>query len=164
MKKYKVKTVKFVFTPRLNRGNDWERPTEPDYHFGNRYTEKLNMLDYNKNHISYLFSDELVDDPRQYDQEAKYTVSEAHILLLKYLEDSLKQARSEKRRIDKLEKNHVKRLNFPAGTDVQVVGLGYAKSINKRDLAHNLIAVKKYRKIVKDILTSPEYLWELLNK
>jgi hypothetical protein len=166
MKKYKPKTVKFIFTPKLNRGNDWSKPTKPDYHFGNRYTEELNTYQYNRNHISVLFSDELenANDDRRFDKKATYTVNEAHILLLKYLEDCLKSARKEKRRLDTLEKIHTKRFDSVKDVNITVLGLGYAKTVNARELAHNLEAVKKYRKIVKEIKASPEYLWELLNK
>lgn len=164
MKKYKLKLVKFVFSHKLHRGNDWDKPTEPDYHFGNKYTDKLNSYIYNRNHISLLFSDELKDDPRQYDKKAKYTVNEAHILLLKYLEDNLKQARKEKRRLDRITIDSKNYPRNPLTNEFMSSGLQYARTVNNRELAHNLNAVKVYRKVVKDILKSPEYMWELLNK
>jgi hypothetical protein len=166
MKKYKTKTVKFIFTPKLNRGNDWSKPTKPDYHFGSRYTEELNPFQYNCNRISVLFSDELENDndDRRFDKKATYTINEAHILLLKYLEDCLKSARKEKKRLDTMEKYHTKRYDSFKDVNITFLGLGYAKTVNARELAHNLEAVKKYRKIVKEIKASPEYLWELLNK
>jgi hypothetical protein len=43
-------------------------------------------------------------------------------------------------------------------------GLEYALTLNNRELAHTLEAVKKYRKIVKEIKASKEYMWETLNK
>jgi|688.fasta_scaffold48638_6 hypothetical protein len=164
MKKYKTKLVKFVFTPKLYIGDDWYKPPNPDYHFGNRYTEELNTYQYNRNHISVLFSDELSDDPRQYNRKAKYTINEAHIILLQYLEDRLKSARAEKRRLDRLTTNSKNYPRNPITNEYMSSGLEYALTLNNRELAHTLEAVKKYRKIVKEIKASKEYMWETLNK
>ena len=150
MKKYKPKLVKFVFTPKQYSGSEWSTPLPVNYNFGNKHTDQLNEYLYNRNHISLLFSDELRDDPRCYDKKTKFTENEAYILLLKYLEDRLKSARKEKRRLDRVkDSDH---------------GHEYARKVNNRELIHNTEAVKIYRKKVKEILASKEYMWEQLNK
>jgi hypothetical protein len=119
---------------------------------------------YNRNNISILFSDELADDIRKWDTKSKFTENEANILLLKYLEDRLKSARAEKRRLDRLTTNSKNYPRHPITNELMNSGLEYAKTVNNRELTQNLEAVKFYRKIVKDILKSPEYMWETLNK
>ena len=164
MKKFKTRYVKFVFTPKQHRGSDWATAAEPDYRFGNRYTDTIHQYNWDQNHISIIFSDELYGDPRKYDKKVKFTKNEAHILLLKYLEDNLKNARKEKRRLDEIKKRVETQPIIEDVINLELVGYDYARTVNNRNLEHNSKAVKKYRKIVKEILASKEYMWEQLNK
>jgi len=164
MKKYKPKLVKFVFTPKQYSGSEWSTPQPVDYHFGNKHSDKLSEYTYNRNHISLLFSDELRDDVRQYDKKAKFTENEAYILLLKYVEDRLKLARKEKRRLDRVELSIKNSPALPEHIAWSNHGYNYARTVNNRELKHNTQAVKVYRKKVKEILASKEYIWEQLLK
>ena len=51
MKKYKLKTVKFVFTPKQIAGRDWKEPCPSSYRFGNKFTETTNKYEYHQHHI-----------------------------------------------------------------------------------------------------------------
>lgn len=164
MKKYKPKLVKFVFSHKLHRGNDWKLAPEPEYYFGNRHTDTLNEYQFNQNHISMLFSDELKNDTRCYDKSAKFTENEAYLLLLKYLEDRLKKARSEKKRLDKMVMEHENYPKLPDCIKMLSTGIDYARTVNNRELTQLNEAVKIYRKKAKEILASKEYLWEQLLK
>lgn len=164
MKKYKPKMVKFVFCQKNYSGNEWATATPADYRFGNRRTDDVHQCRWNQNHIAVLFSDELKDDPRRWDKKAKFTENEASILLLKYLEDNLKKAQKEKRRLDHLEKSEKKYPKLPDHLNLLSTGIQYARKVNDRSLVHNKEAVKIWRKKVKEILNSKEYLWEQLLK
>lgn len=162
MKKYKPRLVKFVYNRKQYTGENWSTSPPVDIHFGNRFTDTINSYQYNGNNISMLFSDELKGDVRQYDKKAKFTESEASILLLKYLEDRLKKARKEKKRLDQYEISLAKYPTLP--DNIKVYSTDYARTVNNRELTYNTEAVKIWRKKVKEILASPEYLWEQLNK
>ena len=164
MKKYKLKTVKFVFTPKQIAGRDWKEPCPSSYRFGNKFTETTNKYEYHQHHIGILFSDELQHDKRKYDKKAKFSESEASILLLEYLKNNLKESQKEKRRLDRLDKSQNK---YPKTGIIDQINEGmmsYARIVNNRELKHNKESCKIWRKIVKEIKESPEYIWELLNK
>jgi len=161
MAKFKIKNVKFVYTPKNHRGNDWATPPDVKIGFGNRHTDEYNQYMFHSNYIGVLFSDYLHGDPRKYKKSAKFTESEAMILLLKYLEDNLKEARKTKKELDKILLD-VK--NFNTNSHAQKTMWEYSISVNKRELAYNIAACKIWRKKVRVIKKSPEYLWEQLLK
>ena len=158
MAKFKIKYVKFVYTPKHRPGTDWATAPKPVIGFGNRHTDEWNQYMFNSNNISIIFSEYLKDDPRKYDKKAKFTESEASILLLKYIEDRLARARKEKRRLDKMTTGMA---GLPGKN---ICGIEYAKTVNKRELTYNTEAAKIWRKKVREIKKSPEYLWEQLSK
>lgn len=145
----KIKYVKFIFTPIFNRGSDWATPPKPVIGFGNRHTDEWNQYLFNGNHIGIIFSDYLKDDPRKYDKKAKFTENEAAILLLQYLEDNLKKARKNKKELQATEESLVTE---------------YLRKVTERELIFNTEACKIWRKKVREIKKSKEYMWELLNK
>lgn len=150
MAKFKIKYVKFVFFPKNRNGNDWNKTPEPDIRFGNRCTDTVNEYKWNKLHISHVFSEFLNDDNRRWRKDSKFTTSEATIMLLKYIEKKLKKCHSEHKRLMKLDENSA--------------GIYYAKNVNVRDREFYKQAAKLWRKKVKDLKKSPEYLWEQLSK
>jgi len=161
MKKYKIKHVKFVFTPKQHRGTDWAVPPNVDIGFGSKHTDEWNRYNFNSNHIGVIFSDYLQGDPRKYSRKAKFTESEASILLLKYIEDNLKEARKSKRELFKTLENIE---NYGVTPHAQSAMFEYALTVNKRELAFNIEAAKIWRKKVREIKKSPEYMWEQLTK
>ena len=162
MAKFKLNKYKFIFYPRRYAGaSDWAKSSPVDYHFGNKRTEKLNQYQYSKVDMGSFFSDQLKNDDRRWKHQAKFTESEATILLLQYLEDKLKSARKEKKRLDEMEKK--KSFEFGHRQNM-MIHLDYARTVNNRELAHLIPACKIYRKKVKEIKKSPEYLWELMIK
>lgn len=161
MAKFKLPKYKNIFYPRRYSGaHDWKEPTPVDYHFGNNHTEQLHQYKYCKISMGLYFSDYLKEDDRLYDKKATFTESEATILLLAYLEDHIKRARKEKKRllrqIEIYEQNNTLSHNAPS--------LEYALTVNKRELLHLEPAVKIYRAKVKAIKKSKEYVWEQLLK
>ena len=162
MKKYKPRLVKFVYNRKQYSGENWAEMPPVDIHFGNRFTDTINSYQYNGNNISMLFSDELEGDVRKWDKKAKFTESEASILLLKYLEDRLKKARKQKKLLDQQDIDLAKYPKLPDG--LNIFSTNYARTVNTRELMYNTEAVKIWRKKVKEILASPEYVWEQLNK
>lgn len=164
MKKYKTKMVKFVFYRRQYRDDRWADSPPVDYKLGNKHTEELCRYQYHSIHISHMFSDELVGDPRRWDKKAKFSINEATILLLQHMEDRLRLATNEKKRLDRLEIKLKSYPSHPAIDLIQNTGYEYARKINQRELTHVKEAVKIYRKVVKEIKESKEYLWELMMK
>lgn len=165
MAKYKIKYVKYVFNHKLYRGERWAETPPAEHYFGNRYTETLNSYQFNQNYICDIFSDFLEDDPRKWDKKAKFTEAEAHILLLKYLEKSLRDARTEKKRLDGLEETLARVPQLPNNLGhYSEDGLSYARVVNNRSLDFCQKAVKIYRKKVREIKKSPQYLWEQICK
>lgn len=161
MKKFKIKYVKFVFTPKLNRGNDWATPPDVKIGFGSRHTEEWNEYMFNSNHIGIIFSDFLNGDKRKYDKHAKFTESEAAILLLQYLEDNLKDARKQKKELQ----TTLERVEqYGVNPYSQARMWEYSVSVNQRELDYHAAAVKIWRKKVREMKKSPEYLWEQLVK
>lgn len=162
MAKFKLNKYKFIFYPRRYAGaSNWKDPSPVDYHFGNKRTDKLNQYQYSKSDMGSFFSDQLKDDERRWSSKAKFSESEATILLLQYLEDKLKSARKEKKRLDLMEKKK----SFEFGHERNMmIHLDYARTVNNRELAHLVPACKLYRKKVKELKKSPEYLWEQLLK
>lgn len=152
MAKFKIKYVKFVFTPKHRPGTDWATAPKPVIGFGNRHTDEWNQYLFNSNNISIIFSDYLKDDPRKYDKKAKFTESEASILLLKYIEDKLKDCRKSKKRLDSMDPIHDSSMTE------------YSRKVNQRELDYNTEAVKIWRKKVREIKKSKEYMWEQLSK
>ena len=161
MAKFKIKYVKFVFTPKTHRGDDWAKPPNATIGFGSRHTDEWNFYNFNSNPIGVIFSDYLHGDPRKYKRGAKFTVSEASILLLKHLEDNLKEARKSKKQ---LYKTLAEIDQYSKTPDYQKSLWDYSLTVNKRELEYNLAAVKIWRKKVREIKKSPEYLWEQLYK
>ena len=161
MAKFKIKYVKFVFTPKHNRGNDWATPPDVKIGFGSRHTEEWNTYFFNSNPIGVIFSDYLQGDPRKYKKQAKFTESEASILLLKYIEDNLKDARKTKKDLYKTLENVN---NFGCNPHAQAAMWDYSLAVNKRELAYNIAAAKIWRKKVREIKKSKEYMWEQLAK
>lgn len=161
MAKFKIKYVKFVFTPKLNTGVDCKIPPEIKIGFGSRHTDEHNEHWFNRNHIGVIFSDYLENDHRKYDKKAKFTESEASFLLLQYLEDNLKQARKTKKEMhDTLERLKVNGVNVISQERLW----DYSLLVNKRELEFNEKACKIWRKKVREIKNSKEYIWELLHK
>jgi len=152
MAKFKIKYVKFVYTPKHLRGNDWATPPEAKIGFGNRHTDEYNNYMFHGNHISTIFSDYLEGDKRKWDNKAKFTESEASILLLQYLEDKLKDCRKSKKQLDSMAFYHDSPMTE------------YSRKVNQRELAYNTEACKIWRKKVREIKKSKEYMWEQLSK
>lgn len=161
MAKFKIRYVKFLFSPKQHRGEDWKKAPEAKMAFGNRHTDEYNTYMFNGNHISIIFSDYLRNDPRRWDKKAKFTESEASILLLKYLEDNLKDCRKTKKDLEKTLENSV---NFGVEPYAQARMWEYSIAVNKRELEFNQNACKIWRKKVREIKKSPQYLWEQLLK
>ena len=165
MSKFKIQYVKFIFTPKLNRGNDWATPSELPTLFGNRYSDKVHKCQYNRNHISRLLSD-YVDDDRRYDNKVKFTTSEASIAYLQYLENELSDAKKNKRQLDRWEKQRKEIFDKPEVSDghkaYSSAQSEYARTVNNRELAYNTKAIKIWKQKVKEIKESREYLWEQL--
>jgi hypothetical protein len=147
-----MKYVKFLFCPKNKRGDQWAQPTELNYELGNKHSDKLHHYFYHRNYLGIMFSEFLEGDKRQYDKKAKFTVNEANILLLKMIEDNLKQARKDKKDMEK----------WIAATVTGNAMFEYRMKVVNRDIAFNLSQAKIYRKKVREIKKSPEYAWELL--
>jgi len=152
MAKFKIKYVKNIFCPKHHRGNDWAEPMTLDYELGTNYTDNLSTYMYNQNRISLLCADFMDHDPRRYCKDAKFTVTEASVLLLKMIEHNLKRARQEKKRLDNLTKSQENPMTY------------YAKKVNDRELTFSIRQAKLWRKKVRDIKKSKEYMWEQLAK
>lgn len=161
MAKFKIKYVKFVFTPKLQRGENWATPPDVKIGFGNRHTEEWNTYFFNSNHIGIIFSDYLKGDKRKYDKHAKFTESEASMLLLQYLEDNLKDARQTKK---DLAKTLERVCDYGLNSTAQKSMWEYSLTVNKRELEYNTAACKIWRKKVREIKKSKEYMWEQLAK
>lgn len=166
-KKFKIQYVKFIFTPKLFRGANWGDAPELPTHFGNRYTDKIHSYHYNRNHISRILSD-YVDDERKYDCKVKFTVSEASIAYLQYLEEKLSDAKKTKRQLDRFKKKEQEifaNSEISDGHKAYTSGQSeYARIVNNRELDYNTKKIKIWREKVKHIKASPEYIWEQLKK
>jgi len=161
MAKFKIRYVKFIFTPKTQQGENWATPPDVKIGFGNRHTDEWNKYMFHSNNISILFSDYLRDDPRRYKRTAKFTESEASILLLQYLEDNLKDARKDKKDLYKTLEDIDK---FSFNPEAQKSMWNYSLAVNKREILFNEAACKIWRKKVREIKKSPQYLWEQLSK
>ena len=161
-KKFKLKYYKCLFARRMHRGESDNKIV--DYHFGNRHTEKLNHYEYHKYDMNWFFSDELdqLNDNRSYQKNSKFTESEATQLLLMYIEKKLKECQNDKRRNDRLLKNMSD--NSINGIIRSAGILEYSLKVNRRELKFFKEAAKIYRKKMKTIKESPEYIWEQLYK
>ena len=154
-RKFKLPKYKFIFYPVRHSGaTNWKDPSPVDYHFGNMFSKTLSKYKYNKMHMSVFFSEYLMEDDRQYDTTTKFSFSEANILLLRHIENKLKDCRKEKARLARIQKR----------IDETSLGFSYAEIVNKRELSHFTMAAKIYRKKVKEIKQTKEYLWEQLLK
>lgn len=160
MAKFKIKYVTNVFCPRLNRGDDWKEPPKRNYELGINHTETLNRYMYNSNTIGLLCSDFLDGDSRKY-KKAKFTYSEASILLLKKIEHDLKEARKDRKQLNELFEIHER--SDPQGSHSTAM-LEYRRHVNDREILFNECQAKIWRKKVREIKKSPEYIWEQLSK
>ena len=157
MAKFKLPKYKFLFAKKKMIGTDDHEPAEVDYHFGNKETEKLNFYEYHKYHMGWFFSDVIdYSDNRKYEHQSKFTSSEANILLLKYIELKLKEARKNyKETVKLIEKNVEDNLKHY---------YHYTLKVRKRELDFYTNAAKKHRKIVRELKKTPEYMWEQMLK
>lgn len=161
MAKTKIRYVKFVFTPKNNIGTDWKNCPEPVIGFGNRHTDTWNTYQFNQNYISTICSDFLKDDKRRWQKHAKFSEAEASILLLKYLEQELKEARQNLKDVMKtIEKVTEDESHAPH----QLHMWDYSLAVYKRGIKFHEKACKIWRKKVREIKKSPEYMWEQLLK
>jgi hypothetical protein len=159
MAKFKIKYVTSIFCPKLHRGDDWKNPPDRNYELGNIHTDTLNIYMYHKNSIGLLCSDFLDGDSRKY-KKAKFSESEASILLLKKIEQDLKEARRDRKQLLEL-------FDIAERADPQPSGIAmleYRKNVNDREILFNERQAKIWRKKVREIKKRPEYIWEQLSK
>jgi hypothetical protein len=135
------------YTKELSFGNKYESlpadATDEDYR-----TKRTPHLCH-KYKLSYFF--------RNYIKE-KYSESEASILLLAHIEKELKDARKELRKVERLARETDERERSHS-TNYRI---DHSRIVYKEAIEENTKNAKIWRKKVKDIKASPEYLWEQL--
>lgn len=159
MKKIKpTKTYKFVFineyTNEYSFGNKYdslpEKPTDEEYR------TKRTRFNCKKQTLYWFFFDVLPEELKRGPsrKSAKFTESEASIYLLARIERELKFRRSDVKRMKLTSKRKPEQANH----------LQYSIKRHNDLIEEYSKTAKIWRKKVKEIKASPEYLWELLRK